>query len=236
MQEAEATLREAFALPAVSLPEFLAKASWPLFLVARGRPEEALAASAMLTGFPFECAGISGKLTTADALLALGRPAAARDAVNAAVRDMRSAGSGPEKLLVQVQMIQGEMLLRTRDPKGRQLLRDVARRSEAQTGPDAWTDALFNVERVARIASELKESALASELAAVMKRLDPLYPGTHYAAALAADLDGDVEAARRGYGAAVAGWRGADTGLPELIHARERLAVLASRRGHRSNP
>ena len=70
------------------------------------------------------------------------------------------------------------------------MLEDVARKVRAAPGPDAWTQALFTLESIARAAREVGDWDLAGWAARQMVEHDPNYGGAHYALAL-------VGAARR---------------------------------------
>ena len=81
-----------------------------------------------------------------------------------------------------LQQLQGEFFLRTgqRD-KGRATLEDVAKKARAAPGPDAWTQALFTLESIARAAREVGDWDFAAWAAGQMQEHDPNYGGTQYA-------------------------------------------------------
>jgi phage shock protein A len=92
----------------------------------------------------------------------------------------------------------------------------VVRTLRAAPGPDAWSQALFRLESMARSAMEAGDWDLAEFIAAQMLDHDAAYAGSHFTLARVlghkrddAGVVREVEAARR-Y------WRDADSDLPEL--------------------
>jgi tetratricopeptide (TPR) repeat protein len=131
-----------------------------------------------------------------------------------------------------VDAARGELLLRTgaRD-EARVLLKDVQARLRAVPGPDAWMEALFRLEEIARLAREAGDWELAEHTAGQMREHDAAYAGTHYALGLVAERKGDRAAAREAFAQAVRLWAHADPDLPELHEARARGAALAAAAG-----
>jgi tetratricopeptide (TPR) repeat protein len=128
-----------------------------------------------------------------------------------------------------VDVARGELLLRSgaRD-EGRAVLEQVQARIRAVPGPDAWMEALFRLEEIARLAREVGDWELAEYTAGQMREHDPAYAGTHFALARVAERKGDRAAAREGFARAVRYWSTADPDLPDLVEARAREAALAS--------
>jgi tetratricopeptide (TPR) repeat protein len=124
-----------------------------------------------------------------------------------------------------LQQLQGEFFLRTGErDKGRAALEDVAKKVRAAPGPDAWTQALFTLESIARAAREVGDWDLAGWSAAQMLEHDPNYAGTHLAIGLVAQHKGDRTAARAAFDRAKQYWKGADEELPELDVIRQGLS------------
>ena len=120
-------------------------------------------------------------------------------------------------------VLQGEFLLRTgQHEKGRPMLEEAVKTVRAAPGPDAWTQALFTLEAIARAAREADDWELARRMAQQMLEHDPAYGGTHYALALAEEHAGEARAARVALGRAEACWSKADSDLPELVKIRQR--------------
>ena len=96
-----------------------------------------------------------------------------------------------------LQVLQGEFFLRTgQKEKARPMLEEAARKARAATGPDAWTQALFTLESIARAAREVGDWDLANWAAHQMLEHDPNYAGGHYALVLVAEHGGDSRTAR----------------------------------------
>ena len=87
----------------------------------------------------------------------------------------------------------------------------------AATGPDAWTQALFTLEAVARAAREAGDWDLAGWAARQMVEHDSNYAGAHFALALVAQHAGDLRTARNEAAAAATLWSTVDPDLPELM-------------------
>ena len=116
-----------------------------------------------------------------------------------------------------LEAFQGEFFLRTgQKDKGRSMLRGVARKVRAAPGPDAWTQALFTLEAIARAARDVGDWDLAGWAARQMVEHDPNYAGSHYALALVAQHAGDEKTAHAESALAAKYWSKADPDLPEL--------------------
>jgi Tfp pilus assembly protein PilF len=76
------------------------------------------------------------------------------------------------------------------------MLEEAAKQARAAPGPDAWTQALFTLEAIARAAREAGDWELAGWTARQMLEHDPNYAGSHYALALVAEHNGNGHAAR----------------------------------------
>jgi len=222
--KAEKLLQASFAIPSTLVEQEFNKREWPVFLLARGRAREALAAANVLGTHRAPLVSATGHLEAGRAQLALQGFQAAADEANTALRLMRSAPEGAGLLATSLQSLQGELFLRTgqRD-KGRAALEEVATRVRAAPGPDAWTQALFTLEAIARAARETGDWELAGRIARHMLDHDPAYAGTHYALALVAEHDGDGDLTRSELTRAERSWSRADPELPELVDVRARL-------------
>lgn len=228
MQLGERILRRAFDMPSIGrVTEELKRKEWPLFLLARGRAREALAAAGALIDHPAPLVGALGHVLASRSLMALHRLEPAAEAGNNALRRMRALGPPGGILVPDLQLSQGEYLLRTREAvNGRAMLRDAVAKLRTQTGADTWIQTLYVLEGVGRSARELGDWALAHEMAEAMREHDPAYAGTSYAIALVAEQRGDLAAARDRYREVVVRWHAADPALPELLHARRQAAAL----------
>jgi tetratricopeptide (TPR) repeat protein len=142
------------------------------------------------------------------AYVELSRPADARAAIDASA----------------LLSLQGEFNLRTAErAKGRATLEEVVTRVRRLPGPDAWGQALFTLEAIARAARAVGDWELAARIARQMVEHDPSYAGSHYALGLVAEHDGDTAAAKAAFTAALERWGKADADLPELLEIRRKL-------------
>jgi tetratricopeptide (TPR) repeat protein len=228
MRKAEATMREATALPALTDYVEFAQKLLPVFLLGRERWDEAIEAAGRLTQGRWIGTRAVGHALVGHALLARGRVPEARAAHEAAERELAAtpasaAGIGVSRGQVQpwVDMLRGEMLIREgARQEGRQVLERVARTLRGLPGPDAWIQALFRLEAMARLARDAREWELAAFMAEQMIEHDAAYGGSHLARALVAENRGDRAAAERARAEAARYWRDADPDLPELAVVR----------------
>lgn len=217
MRKAEALLEQSFALPTNLLVQAVNKREWPAFLLARSRPEEAYAAAQSLVKHPHPVVQATGHIEAAFALLAMNRPGDAAPTANAALKALRAAPDGQGLAAIALDALQGEFMLRTAQrEKGRQAMERAAQKWRSLPGPDAWTQALFRLEALARAARQVGDWALAARLAQLMLEHDPDYAGTHFALGLVAQHDGNTPTARREFELAVKAWASADKDLAEL--------------------
>jgi hypothetical protein len=96
------------------------------------------------------------------------------------------------------------------------MLEEVTRTVRAAPGPDAWTQATFEIEAIARAARDAGAWELADWAARQMIEHDSRYAGAHLARALAARHAGDEKTARAELALAAQYWAKADPDLPEL--------------------
>jgi tetratricopeptide (TPR) repeat protein len=228
MRKAEATMREATALPPLTdYIEFNQKLL-PVFLLGRQRWDEAGEAAARLGRGRYPATRAIAHALGGHALLARGRVAEARSALEAADRELSSvptatAGIGVNRGQAQpwVDTLRGELAIRDGDrAEGRRVIEGVARTLRGLPGPDAWIQALFRLEAMARMARDAGEWELAAFLADQMLEHDAAYGGSHMARALEADHRGDREGAARARAEAARYWGDADPDLPELAVVR----------------
>jgi tetratricopeptide (TPR) repeat protein len=214
MKKAETLLKQSFGIPSNLLVQIVNKREWPVFLLARGRDAESLAAANELIAYSHPVVQATGQIEAGFVFLATKRYAEAAAASNAALRLLRGATDGQGLAAIGLETLQGEFLLRTgqRD-KGRSVMERAAQKLRALPGPDAWSQSLFRLEAMARAARESGDWLLAGRMAALMNEHDPAYAGTHYALALVAEHDGNAATAKREFALGDAAWAGADPGL-----------------------
>jgi hypothetical protein len=223
VRKAEPLLKQSFALPSSLLVQVVNKREWPAFLLARNRPSEALEAAKVLIGHPHPVVQAIGHIEAGFVMLATKRFGDAATESNAALKALRGAADGQALAVIALEALQGEFLLRTAQrEKGRQVMESAARKWRSVPGPDAWSQALFRLEAMARAARDVGDWAFAARLAQLMLEHDAAYAGTHYALALAAEHDGNAATAKREFALAVKGWAAADKDLPELAIARKK--------------
>jgi tetratricopeptide (TPR) repeat protein len=218
MRRAEPLLKRSFAIPSKLVTQEFNKREWPVFLIARGRAGEALAAARVMAAHPFPLVSAAGHVMAGLAQLALGGFKAAADEANAALGLMRGSPNGAGLVANPLQQLQGEFFLRTGDrEKGRQTLRDLVGKLRAAPGPDAWAQALFTLEAIARTAREIGDWDLAAWTAGQMIEHDAAYGGSHYAMAVAARHAGDASKASTELELARRCWKQADPDVQALM-------------------
>ena len=232
MRKAEATMREATALPPLTdYVEFNQKLL-PVFLLGRERCDEASEAAGRLARGKYPATRAVGQALVGHALLVRGRGAEARAALEAAERELTAVPAATAGISVNrnqakpwVDTLRGELLIRDGDrAEGRRVLEGVARTLRGLPGPDAWIQALFRLEAMARTARDAGEWELAGFLADQMIEHDAAYGGSHLARALVAEHRGDRAQAAAARAEAARYWADADPDLPELAAVKAAAA------------
>jgi tetratricopeptide (TPR) repeat protein len=223
MKTAEQLMRKSFELPSTQENLEFNKKEWPAFLLSRGRAKEALAAANMLAASKSDPVSAIGHIMASHSYMSMNDLPSASNEAKSALTLLRAMGKAAAPLGVYMQVLQGEFFLRTGQmDNGRNLLKEVERKVRAEPGPDAWTQALFTLESIARMARESGDWELAEYTANQMAEHDSAYAGTHYALALAAQHKGDGAASAKEFAQAAKYWRDADPDLPELLDSRRR--------------
>jgi tetratricopeptide (TPR) repeat protein len=234
MRAAEPLLRRSFELPTPFVVQAFNKHEWPVFLLARGRTADALTAARTLVSKPAPLVQAIGHVMEGRALLATRQYGQAAEASNTAMKDLDRAGPEAALAAADLKALQAEFFLRTgQRTQARPLFEDAVRRLRARAGPDGWSQALFRLEAMTRIACTEGDWALAAYLADQMRAHDPAYGGTHFALALVARHEQDRDAERRELEAAKTAWSKADGDLPELHEITSRLLALSQELGVR---
>jgi Tfp pilus assembly protein PilF len=230
MRECETLLRRMWALPKYTAYFGLWGKEWPEFLIGRGRAGEALAAAEEMTRSKWAAVRSVGHALAGSALLELKRPSDSAARLEEAKKELAQiSGSGPlavtpEMVRPYLDALRGELLLREgKHDEGALVFQDVQRRVRAAHGADAWIQALFRLESMARIARDVGNWKLAEYTAKQMLDHDASYAGTRYALALVAAHNAEKEVARREFNAALKLWGSADADLAEPRQAREAL-------------
>src|SRR4051812_14043063 len=191
MRLAEETLRELAAMRATNDYVPSGQKTIPAFFLDRGRVEDAVAAARTLAAGPSRPVRAIARALEGQAELARGRLEAARAALAAAERELdsppdpkaprasRGGMAGPW-----VDTLRGELLVPDGQAvAGRALLVDVERQFRAIPGPDAWIQALFRLESIARFARAAGDWELAEHSGREMIDHDASYAGSHLAMA-----------------------------------------------------
>jgi len=220
MKAAEAAFREAYSLPApVDFAEFNRRA-WPEFLLESGRAQEALAVSQELQQGRWAMGRFAGHALAGRALLAMNRIEDARSELALAEQEMEQLPTSVVKSLQDSVLLRAEIMLREKNlDAGNTLIQHVEDELVAVPGPDAWSEALFQLDSIARMAREIGDWELAEYTAQKMIRHDPSYAGGHFAYALVAEHRGDALTAQREFAMGDKLWSKAD---PDLVRPHVR--------------
>jgi tetratricopeptide (TPR) repeat protein len=227
MKTAEQLMRESFSTPSAQASLDFNKKELPSFLLDRGRAREALETAMALAGDKSEAVSAIGHIMASHALMALGRIPEASEHAKMALSSAQGSQQLAALLAPYLQTLQGEFYLQTgQAEKGRSILKSVEKQIRSEPGPDAWSQALFALERMARFAREAGDWELAEYTARQMEQHDPYYAGTHYALALVAEHNIDRTAAAKEFTLVLKYWHSADQDLPELAESRAKLAAI----------
>src|SRR2546425_651179 len=225
MKIAEQLLRESFSLPAHGeLAEFSHK-QWPEFLLARGRAQEAYEQSQILTQSPSMMARFAGHTLMGRALVALNRVdeekeelALARDAL------VLVTATEADRLRPYSETLRAEILLsQKKSAEGVALMKEIEDQLRASPGPDPRSQALIQLDSIARRARETEEWALAEFTAREMIQHDPSYAGGYQALWSVSGQPGAPVAATPVLAITDSLWSEADKELPELQIVRQKL-------------
>jgi tetratricopeptide (TPR) repeat protein len=232
MKLAEKTMRQSAKLEVVTSYRAFNLREFPNFLIHRGRYKEALEASRDLTRSKYPQARSVGHALAGEALLWLGRVDDAKAELAAAERELEQVptvtlGLVPRRSFVEpwVDALRGQLLLRERKTEeAHTVLKGVVQRLRATPGPDAWTQALFRLEILARSARQVGDWHLAEFIGKQMLEHDEAYGGSHLALALVYGLSGAGGAEKR-LELAAKYWSQADPDLEERQYLVPRQKV-----------
>ncbi|MGH9724403.1 MAG: hypothetical protein ACRD41_04995, partial [Candidatus Acidiferrales bacterium] len=177
MAAAEPLLREAFAAPAHTDVSEFNRREWPDFLLDRGRPEEALAAAReMMDRSSWAMGRFGGHALAGEALLALDRVDDAKSELQLAEREMEQVPASALGALPNASILQAEILLHAHNFSAADAsLKSIEERIRAMSGPDSWSEALFDLQFIARTARENSDWDLCEFTAKQMIDHDPTY-------------------------------------------------------------
>jgi len=225
MRAAESLLREEIRLPAFTDYAMLNRSNWTVFLLNRGRAKEAEVAAEALQRLPSPLAQTAGFALAGEAAIQLGLQDKAHKQLQQAEEtasqlspaDVAAAKPYIEGLRAELHISSGA------GEQGYSELRDVVKRIQAASNPDAWAQGLFQLELFASFARKMKHWESAEEIARAMIDHDPKYAGSHYAMALIAQHHNDRHGADNEFTLAARLWAAADSDFPELAYARRHL-------------
>lgn len=211
MKAAEAAFRQAFALPSYTDFADYNRKAWPEFLLDHGRLEESLTASQELVISQWAMARFAGHSLAGRAQLALNHPVEARAELGLAERETEHMPSNVLKSLSDSALLRAEIMLRDgKMEQGNQLMDRIVRDVVAVSGPDAWCEAVFQLEYIARVAREASDWTLAESAAQEMIKHDPSYAGGYFALGLVAEHQGNAPTAKEEFAMAQKLWSKAD--------------------------
>jgi tetratricopeptide (TPR) repeat protein len=227
MNSAEKLFREAFALPVYNdLAEFNRR-EWPQFLLGRGRYDEALAAAQQLVNGQWPMGRFAGHTAAGRALLRLHRVDEAKSELSLAEEELERVPSSVVAQLPDGGLLNAEILLSEgRTEKSDALFREIEKKVRAVPGPDSWSQALFQLDSIARAARDAGDWELAEFTAQQMIAHDASYAGGYYALGLALEHRGANVDARKDFVQAENRWAGADADMTELVQVRQKLTAL----------
>ncbi len=214
LKAAEGAYRQAFSLPAYTDFADYNRKAWPEFLLDHGRTQEALAATQELVNSHWAMARYAGHALAGRALLANNRVQDAKSELSLAERESEQISTSVLKSLVDGVLLRAEILLCEKNwTEGNRLMEGIEKDIVAVPGPDAWSEALFQLGSIARMAREIDDWELAEHTAQKMIQHDPSYAGGYFAHALAAKHRGDALTAQREFATAEKLWSKADADL-----------------------
>ncbi len=189
IDDAERTFRRAFDTPARLPYRGSPQASLAEFYLLRGQPEQALAvARALQVNTRTPATRVVATAVEGEALLALGRTEDARKAAKRAQKALDAArvSLGREARYLDwfvapyIQQLETEIALHGKDPSEAEAsIRRVANELSQNPRFDAWGEGLFRLDRMAADARRDGRTALAADVEAKMKVIDPEYrPGS----------------------------------------------------------
>jgi tetratricopeptide (TPR) repeat protein len=214
MKAAETAYRKAFSLTAYTDFADYNRKAWPEFLLDRGRAQEALAAAQELVNSRWAMARFAGHGLAGRALLAGNRVEEAKTELSLAERESEQISTAVLKSLVDGVLLRAEILLREKKlAEGNQLMEGIEKDIAAVPGPDAWSEALFQLEYIARFAREIGNWELAEHTAQKMIQHDPSYAGGYFALGLVSEHQGNAATAKQEFATAEKLWSKADAEL-----------------------
>jgi tetratricopeptide (TPR) repeat protein len=217
MKQAEAILLEALAIPGINDYQEFFKKDYAEFLINRKRYKEALAAATKLAQSQYPLVQAAGHALSGNAQLGLGQADAAKESLEKAKAASAKAPSTGNYAAPYVNALEAEILSRGGErEKSFAMFKKVIEDIRATPGPDAWMQAIYRIELVARIGREAGDWKLAEYASKQMLEHDQYYAGTQYALALIQLHESNQQRGKELLAAAKSYWKDSDGDLAEL--------------------
>jgi Tfp pilus assembly protein PilF len=216
MKAAEVAFREAFTQPAYTDIAEFNRREWPEFLLDHGRSQEALEASQSLIESKSPLGRFAGHTLAGRAFLATNRLEDAKRESALAEQESAKIPAHVVNSLPTVGQLHAEILLREKKwEEGNALMKQIEQKIAAVQGPDAWSEALFELESIAQTALKAGDWDLAEHTARVMIQHDPTYAGGYYVLGDVAEHNGDASTAQQQFATGDKLWSKADPGVKQ---------------------
>lgn len=223
MKQAEAILLEAIAIPGINDYQEFFKKDYAEFLINRRRYKEALAAATKLTQSQYPLVQAAGFALSGNAQLGLGDTDAAKESL-AKAQAASAKASGQNYAAPYVNALEAEILTRSGErEKSFVMFKKVIDDIRATPGPDAWMQAIYRIELVARIGREAGDWQLAEYASNEMLNHDQYYAGSQYAWAMVQFNKSKEQRGKELLAAAKQYWSKADADMPELAEISQRI-------------
>jgi hypothetical protein len=113
-----------------------------------------------------------------------------------------------------VGQLNAEILLREKKwDEGNPLMKQIEQKIDAAVGPDTWSEALFELESIGRVARKVGDWDLAESTARMMIQHDPTYAGGYFLLGYVEEHKGDAAAAQQQFATGDKLWTKRDPGL-----------------------
>lgn len=218
MKEAERLLLEAISIPGINDYQEFFKKDYAEFLINRKRYPEALEAAMKLAKGEYAMARAAGWALAGNAQLGMGKREDAEQSLKEAQKELADTyGMAKTYPAPYVDALEAELQVRAGErEKSFATFKRVIEEVRATPGPDAWMQAIYRIELVARIGREAGDWNLAKHATDQMLDHDQYYAGSQYALALLQLHEKNDKRAKELLAAARSFWRVADSDLPEL--------------------
>jgi tetratricopeptide (TPR) repeat protein len=157
---------------------------------------------------------LAGHSLAGQAHLAMNHVEEARSSLAQAEREMEQLPTAIVKLLPDAGLLHAEIMLYEKNwSKGNALVEKLQDEMIAVPGPDAWSEALFQLESIAKMARRIGDWELVEHTAQKMMQHDPSYAGGYFAMGWVAEHQGDTAVAREKFATGEKLWSKADTNV-----------------------